>query len=125
MYVCTYACMHVCRYACMYACMHVYMYACKVCHVYTHACIHNTRIVVTFTPPDGEFELMKYRTSENIHVPFKVFPIVKEHGRTRVEVAVTVKSLYPANLFALRLIVKVCTHAYIYIYMCVCVWMDR
>ena len=41
---------------------------------------------ISFTPPDGEFELMKYRVTEAISLPFKVMPIVKELGRTRMEV---------------------------------------
>jgi len=47
---------------------------------------------ISFVPPDGEFELMKYRTTENITVPFRVLPIVKEHSRTRIEIKLTVKS---------------------------------
>ena len=43
-------------------------------------------LAVTFIPPDGEFVLMKYRVSENINLPFRVIPIVKELGRTRIEV---------------------------------------
>ena len=35
----------------------------------------------------GEFVLMKYRVSENINLPFRVIPIVKELGRTRIEVS--------------------------------------
>ena len=38
---------------------------------------------ISFTPPDGEFELMKYRVTEAISLPFKVMPIVKELGRER------------------------------------------
>lgn len=37
-------------------------------------------------PPDGEFELMNYRTSDNIHLPFRMLPSVTEPSRTRVEV---------------------------------------
>ena len=42
--------------------------------------------VVSFVPPDGEFELMKYRCQEGIQSPFSVLPVIAEHGRTRVEV---------------------------------------
>jgi len=31
--------------------------------------------------------LMKYRVSENINLPFRVMPVVKEMGRTRLEVS--------------------------------------
>ena len=42
--------------------------------------------VVSFVPPDGEFELMKYRCQDGIQSPFSVLPVIAEHGRTRVEV---------------------------------------
>lgn len=42
--------------------------------------------VVSFVPPDGEFELMNFRTSDNIQLPFRLLPTVTEPSRTRVEV---------------------------------------
>ena len=43
-----------------------------------HQCVNlgkfNTEKVVSFVPPDGEFELMKYRCQEGIKQPFKVCP---------------------------------------------------
>jgi Adaptor complexes medium subunit family len=44
--------------------------------------------VVSFVPPDGQFELMNYRTSDNIQLPFRVLPSVTEPSRTRVEVCI-------------------------------------
>lgn len=39
---------------------------------------------ITFIPPDGEFELMRYRVTDNINVPFRFIPAVQEeHGHTR------------------------------------------
>jgi len=55
---------------------------------------------VSFVPPDGEFVLMQYRTTENIHLPFKVMPIVKEIGRSRVEYSLTVKANFNSKMFA-------------------------
>lgn len=40
-------------------------------------------------PPDGEFELMNYRMSENIQLPFRVLPSVTEPSQTLVEVNIT------------------------------------
>ncbi|EGC33709.1 AP-2 medium chain [Dictyostelium purpureum] len=54
---------------------------------------------VSFIPPDGEFELMRYRTTEHINLPFKVIPIVREMGRTRLECSVTVKSNFSSKMF--------------------------
>lgn len=55
-----------------------------------HQCVNlgrfNTEKVVSFVPPDGEFDLMKYRCQEGISLPFRVLPIINEMGRTRLEV---------------------------------------
>ena len=55
-----------------------------------HQCVNlgkfNTEKVVSFVPPDGEFELMKYRCQDNIVLPFRILPIINEIGRTRLEV---------------------------------------
>ena len=50
--------------------------------------------MIEFTPPDGEFELVKYRVSDNVTLPFKLMPVVKELGRTRLAVHVNLRSLY-------------------------------
>ncbi|CAF4368489.1 unnamed protein product, partial [Rotaria sordida] len=36
---------------------------------------------ISFIPPDGEFELMRYRTTKDISLPFRVIPLVREIGR--------------------------------------------
>ena len=33
---------------------------------------------ITFIPPDGEFELMRYRITNNVDTAFKVIPVVEE-----------------------------------------------
>ncbi|GBC13539.2 exocyst complex subunit Sec15-like protein [Rhizophagus irregularis DAOM 181602=DAOM 197198] len=38
---------------------------------------------ISFVPPDGEFELMRYRTTENVNLPFRVHPVVNEIGYPR------------------------------------------
>ncbi|KAJ1693514.1 hypothetical protein LUZ63_010212 [Rhynchospora breviuscula] len=76
-----------------------------------HQCVNLTRFnsekTVSFVPPDGEFELMKYRITEGVNLPFRVLPTIKELGRTRLEVNVNVKSSYGAKMFALGVVVKV------------------
>lgn len=62
---------------------------------------------ISFIPPDGEFELMKYRTTENIQLPFRIFPIVKERSKTRVEIKITVKSTFSRTLVGTHVKVKV------------------
>eukprot|EP00270_Netrium_digitus_P001922 TRINITY_DN12130_c0_g1_i2.p1 TRINITY_DN12130_c0_g1~~TRINITY_DN12130_c0_g1_i2.p1 ORF type:complete len:449 (-),score=111.01 TRINITY_DN12130_c0_g1_i2:330-1676(-) len=76
-----------------------------------HQCVNLTRFnaekTVSFVPPDGEFELMKYRITEGINLPFRVLPTIRELGRTRLEVNVKVKSVFGAKMFALGMVVKV------------------
>jgi len=64
---------------------------------------------ISFVPPDGEFELMKFRVTENMILPFKIIPVVKEFGRTRIEITVKVKANYEAkqNANMVRVIIPV------------------
>jgi len=52
---------------------------------------------ISFVPPDGNFELMKYRVTESTILPFKIIPTVKELGRTRMEITVKVKANFEAK----------------------------
>ncbi|KAH9297699.1 hypothetical protein KI387_029381, partial [Taxus chinensis] len=76
-----------------------------------HQCVNLTRFnsekTVSFVPPDGEFELMKYRITEGVSLPFRVLPTIKELGRTRLEVNVKVKSAFGVKMFAMGVVVKV------------------
>ena len=38
---------------------------------------------ITFIPPDGEFELMRYRVNDNVNLPFRLIPAVQEEGQTK------------------------------------------
>eukprot|EP00051_Salpingoeca_urceolata_P027496 m.481722 g.481722 ORF g.481722 m.481722 type:complete len:443 (-) comp22295_c0_seq1:91-1419(-) len=46
---------------------------------------------ISFIPPDGEFELMKYRTTQDVVLPFRVSPLVQEHPN-RIDINVQVKA---------------------------------
>lgn len=78
-----------------------------------HQCVKlgkfDTDRTISFIPPDGEFELMKYRTTENINLPFKILPIVKEIGRSRVEASITVKSNFNSKMFGTGVIIRIPT----------------
>lgn len=71
-----------------------------------HQCVNLTQFdsekTVSFVPPDGEFELMKYRISEGINLPFRVLPSWKDLGKTRFQVNV-----------------KVCTLTMLYLLICI------
>jgi len=64
---------------------------------------------ISFIPPDGEFELMKYRITQNVNLPFRVIPIVNEYGKSRVEYEIKIKGNFSSKLFATGVIIKIPT----------------
>ena len=61
---------------------------------------------ITFIPPDGVFDLMTYRITENINLPFKIIPVIneypKENGKLKIECRIKVKIkkiVFKINLF--------------------------
>lgn len=76
-----------------------------------HQCVRLNKFdsdrTISFIPPDGKFELMKYRISDNINVPFRIFPIIKEIGRSRVEINVLIKTNFSARMIGSTVLVKI------------------
>lgn len=64
---------------------------------------------INFIPPDGEFELMKYRITENVNLPFRVIPVITEHGRARIEYEIKIKGNFSNKLFATHVVLKIPT----------------
>ena len=64
---------------------------------------------ISFVPCDGEFELMKYRITQNIYLPFTVIPVITEHGRSRLEYEVKIKANFTEKLFATKVVVRLPT----------------
>lgn len=62
---------------------------------------------ITFIPPDGTFELLTYRATENIRLPFQLFPTIVERGKNRVEYSIKLKSTYPKSGVATHIIVNI------------------
>jgi len=65
--------------------------------------------IISFVPPDGEFELMRYRATENVNLPFKVHAIVNEVGKTKVEYSIGVRANFGPKLFATNVVVRIPT----------------
>ena len=65
--------------------------------------------IISFIPPDGEFELMRYRATENVNLPFKVHPIVNEIGKSKVEYSIAIRANYGVKLFATNVVVRIPT----------------
>jgi len=63
---------------------------------------------ISFIPPDGQFELMKYRVQNNILAPFKLLGlIVREIGKTKVEIRLTIKSIFNKRLYGKNVVVVI------------------
>jgi len=62
---------------------------------------------IAFTPPDGEFELMRYRKTENVGIPFTITPLVRELPGNCFEIRVSVRATYDAKLCANPLILQI------------------
>eukprot|EP00828_Plagiopyla_frontata_P039272 TRINITY_DN515_c0_g1_i2.p1 TRINITY_DN515_c0_g1~~TRINITY_DN515_c0_g1_i2.p1 ORF type:complete len:478 (-),score=59.53 TRINITY_DN515_c0_g1_i2:68-1381(-) len=66
---------------------------------------------ITFVPPDGAFDLMTYRITENINLPFKLIPVINEYedsvmGKKRLEAQIKLKSIFEKNIFATNVELK-------------------
>jgi len=78
-----------------------------------HQCVKlgkfDTDRVISFIPPDGEFELMRYRATENINLPFRVQAIVTETSKTKVSYNISIRSTFNNKLFATNVVLKIPT----------------
>ncbi|KXS14486.1 AP-2 complex subunit MU [Gonapodya prolifera JEL478] len=78
-----------------------------------HQCVRLGRFdsdrTISFVPPDGEFELMRYRTTDSISLPFRVTPHFSQSSTTSAEYRVHVRSMFSPKVFAQNVVVKVPT----------------
>ncbi|CEF71448.1 AP-50 [Strongyloides ratti] len=78
-----------------------------------HQCVKLTKFdtehAISFIPPDGEYELMRYRTTKDIQLPFRVIPLVRESSRNKMEVKVVIKSNFKTSLLAQKIEVRIPT----------------
>ncbi|VDC06544.1 unnamed protein product [Peniophora sp. CBMAI 1063] len=78
-----------------------------------HQCVRlnefdSTR-TISFIPPDGEFELMTYRSTTNVKLPLKVIPTVTEVGKTQVTYVIAVKTNFGNKLSATNVVLRIPT----------------
>jgi len=78
-----------------------------------HQCVRLTEFdssrTISFIPPDGEFELMKYRSTSNVKLPLRIIPTVTEVGTTQVTYIVTVKANFNNKLSATSIVLRIPT----------------
>jgi AP-2 complex subunit mu-1 len=76
-----------------------------------HQCVRLSKFeqerAITFIPPDGQFELMSYRITDNVACPFKILPVIVERGRTKIDVTVKIKSVFEKNISANNVVIKI------------------
>mmetsp|Transcript_15597 Transcript_15597/g.17336 ORF Transcript_15597/g.17336 Transcript_15597/m.17336 type:complete len:445 (+) Transcript_15597:20-1354(+) len=80
-----------------------------------HQCVNLAKFesesTISFIPPDGAFELMRYRYTELVkkNLPFRIISNIREVGTTKVEVQITVKSTFDSKTEALNITIFVPT----------------
>jgi len=78
-----------------------------------HQCVRlnefDSSRTISFIPPDGEFELMKYRATSNVKLPLRVIATVNEIGTSQVSYVVTVKANFGNKLSATGVVLKIPT----------------
>ncbi|KII88234.1 hypothetical protein PLICRDRAFT_111130, partial [Plicaturopsis crispa FD-325 SS-3] len=78
-----------------------------------HQCVRldefDTSRTISFIPPDGEFELMRYRSTSNVKLPLRIIPTVTEIGTTQVSYVVTIKANFNNKLSATSVVLRIPT----------------
>ncbi|GAC95247.1 hypothetical protein PHSY_002822 [Pseudozyma hubeiensis SY62] len=78
-----------------------------------HQCVklgkYDTDRSISFIPPDGEFELMRYRSTTNVNLPFKVHAIVEEISKSKVEYTLNLKANFDTKLSATNVVLRIPT----------------
>lgn len=64
---------------------------------------------ISFVPPDGEFELMRYRATTNVKLPLRVIVTVTEIGTTKVSYDLTIKTNFSNKLSATNVVLRIPT----------------
>jgi len=68
-----------------------------------HQCVNLTRFekdgIISFIPPDGDFELLTYRLSTNVKPLIMVEPVVDNHG-SKIDYLIKIKSQFRNNCVA-------------------------
>lgn len=61
---------------------------------------------ITFIPPDGEFELMKYRVATPVQ-PFRMLPNISEISKTSLSVNLRIIADFPDDKKAVNVVIKI------------------
>lgn len=76
-----------------------------------HRCVQlgkfDTDRTITFVPPDGEFELMRYRISNGIQIPLRILPVIEERGPELVSADVKVVAPFSEQLNGVNVVITI------------------
>mmetsp|Transcript_14739 Transcript_14739/g.22223 ORF Transcript_14739/g.22223 Transcript_14739/m.22223 type:complete len:434 (+) Transcript_14739:120-1421(+) len=74
-----------------------------------HRCVRlgkfDSERTITFIPPDGEFELMRYRVTQ-AQQPFRLIPTVKEEGKTKLLINLKLHADFAEDRKATSMVIK-------------------
>ena len=62
---------------------------------------------ITFIPPDGKFELLRYRKTENVAQPFNITPMVRTISPSRISIRVVFRTNYNRQIHAKSIVVRI------------------
>ena len=75
-----------------------------------HRCVRlgkfDAERTITFIPPDGEFELMRYRVTQAVQ-PFKMIPTIKEEGKNKLLVNLVLRAEFLDERRATGVVIKI------------------
>ncbi|KAG2388971.1 hypothetical protein C9374_014371 [Naegleria lovaniensis] len=66
-----------------------------------------TSKVLSLYPPDGEFNIMEYRSTKEYSVPFRINPYFSRESQFKVKLLVTLRNELPASKVATNVIVRI------------------
>ena len=76
-----------------------------------HRCVRlgkfDTERTITFIPPDGEFELMRYRVTNAAAQPFRLIPTITEEGKNKLLVNLKVNADFSGDKKAESVVIKI------------------
>ena len=63
---------------------------------------------ISFVPPDGEFDLVKYRTTTDVHLPFTITPMIQEYkGANKMNMTVNIKGDFESKYLATAVVISI------------------
>lgn len=75
-----------------------------------HDCVNLTEFenarTLSFSPPDGEFIVLKYRVTGDYKTPFRIFPSVEETSPNMIEITCLIRAEMESNYFGANVLIE-------------------